>query len=189
MRCFPDNGTLSALQSDFGTKARTFIRALEAGGVTVRITGVYRPPQRSYMMYYSKLITDGGISASRVPTFSSIKNANNARNDEDVDIDWTHGGNNAAAIAGARAMRNGFGYGSNPVGAAYRSNHNKGLAVDMRFVPAWGVGKTVRNASGVSVTIRNKQDIINIGLTYGVKHWDSSPKRRRDDPHWSENGS
>lgn len=75
------------------------------------------------------------------------------------------------------------------IGREYSSNHNGGEAVDMSFSPAWGIGCTAKNASGKDVTIRTMRDILNIGFSYSVMHWEChGPKRQKDPVHWSRTG-
>ena len=76
------------------------------------------------------------------------------------------------------------------IGKPYSSNHNGGEAIDMKFDPPWGIGKTVKNASGVSVAITSKRDLQEVGATYKVYHWTyHGPKNKVDEPHWSKTGN
>lgn len=182
---FPNDNSIEALRDPFKSNLKVFLAALKEAGVSVHINAVYRPPQRSYLMYYANFIAAGG-NPNTVPSFKSYKEAKNA---EDVNIDWTCGGNIRLARANAQKMKNAYGIGGNPVGKPYRSNHNKRQAIDMKLFPQWGIGKTVKNASGQPVVIKSKRDIIEVGKTYKVFHWDITPKKRRDNPHWSATGN
>mgnify|MGYP000856366631 CR=1 FL=1 len=182
---FPNDNSIEALRDPFKSNLKAFLAALKEAGVSVHINAVYRPPQRSYLMYYANFIAAGG-NPNTVPSFKSYKEAKNA---EDVNIDWTCGGNIRLARANAQKMKNAYGIGGNPVGKPYRSNHNKRQAIDMKLFPQWGIGKTVKNASGQLVVIKSKRDIIEVGKTYKVFHWDITPKKRRDNPHWSATGN
>jgi D-alanyl-D-alanine dipeptidase len=76
------------------------------------------------------------------------------------------------------------------IGKPYRSNHNGGRAVDVSFSPQWGIGKSVVDANGKTVKIGSKQDIIKVGATYNVLHWNyHGAKAKVDDPHWSATGN
>ena len=85
-------------------------------------------------------------------------------------------------------MKAAYGIGDT-VAEPFSSNHNKGLAIDMTLSPWFGIGKTVKNASGQPVVIKSKRDMIEVGKTYKVFHWDIKPRTRADNPHWSVTGS
>lgn len=190
VKCFPDNKSLSLLQADFRANVEKFMAALKAGGVSIRVNSLFRPPQRSYLMYYAQAISTGTIIPKKVPSFSKRKAEVGRPNDENVDIDWTHGGDDKAAVAGALALKKAFSLGNNAVGLPYNSNHNKGLAIDLTLTPAWGIGKTIRDGNGKDVVIKSKSDIMAVGKSYAVLHWDSAGKKRRqDNPHWSKTGN
>lgn len=182
---FPDNARFEDLREPFKSNVKLFLAALKEAGVSVRINSVIRPPQRSYLMYYASRIVSGKSNPMRIPRFKDYKQAANA---EDVNIDWTCGGNIRLARANAQKMKAAYGIGD-AVAEPFSSNHNKGLAIDMTLSPWFGIGKTVKNASGQPVVIKSKRDMIEVGKTYKVFHWDIKPRTYADNPHWSVTGS
>ncbi len=191
---FPASTDIGMLEAEFGKDLQAFIAALKEGGVTVRITTTYRPPQRSYLMYWAKQISDGAISPEKVTPFVP-----EVAGDERIDIDWAHldeDGNPdlEAAKKAAKEMRIAFQTGNNEVAKPYHSNHNfrKAQAVDMRLFPPWGIGKTVRERGGDEKTISEKGDLFRIAQTYGIVHFDLRPNQsipKMDDVHWSRTGA
>ena len=182
---FPDNARFEDLREPFKSNVKLFLAALKEAGISVRINSVIRPPQRSYLMYYTARIVSGESNPMRIPRFKDYKQAANA---EDVNIDWTCGGNIRLARANAQKMKAAYGIGDT-VAEPFSSNHNKGLAIDMTLSPWFGIGKTVKNASGQPVVIKSKRDMIEVGKTYKVFHWDIKPRPYDDYPHWSVTGS
>ena len=190
---FPHSTDLGMLEAEFGKDLKAFIAALEEGGVQVNISTTYRPPQRSYLMYWCKQICDGKISPEKVKPFVP-----EVQGDAPVDIDWAHLGNDGkpdleAAKKAAEKMRAEFGIGARPVGKPYKSNHNfqRAQAVDMRLIPHWGIGKTVKDKTGSSVEIKNQKDLFSVGVSYDITHWDLRPNKNaiKDDVHWSRKGN
>ena len=151
------------------------------------INTTLRPPQRSYLMYYAREVVQG-LAPGKVPKFVP------QNGDEPVNIDWEHLDANGkpdldAAKKGAREMDQAYAA-AGAIGKPYSSNHNGGEAIDMKFDPPWGIGKTVKNASGVSVAITSKRDLQEVGATYKVYHWTYyGPKNKVDEPHWSKTGN
>ena len=191
---FPASTDIAMLESEFGKDLKAFIAALEEGGITVQISTTYRPPQRSYLMYWCQQIADGNISAEKVKPFVA-----EVEGDAPVDIDWAHLGSDGkpdleAAKKAAAQMRARFQIGTNAVAKPYHSNHNfrKAKAVDMTLSPKWGVGKTVEDRSGDEKTISAKSDLFRVGQTYGIVHFDLRPNKngsKKDDVHWSRTGA
>lgn len=182
---FPDNARFEDLREPFKSNVKLFLAALKEAGISVRINSVMRPPQRSYLMYYASRIVSGEADPMQIPRFKDYKQAANA---EDVNIDWTCGGNIRLARANAQKMKAAYGI-RKAVAKPFSSNHNKGLAIDMTLSPWFGIGKTVKNASGQPVVIKSKRDMIEVGKTYKVFHWDIKPRPYDDYPHWSVTGS
>jgi LysM repeat protein len=190
---FPASTDIAMLESEFGKDLKAFIAALEEGGITVQISTTYRPPQRSYLMYWCQKISDGKISAEKVKPFVP-----EVEGDAPVNIDWTHVDANGkpdleVAKKAAEEMRGAFGIGTRPVGKPYKSNHNfkKAKAVDMQFIPHWGVGKSVKDKTGNLIEIKERQDLFAVGKSYGITHWDLRPNKNaiKDDVHWSREGN
>lgn len=190
VRRFMPSRSLDSLKEPFRTHAKAFDSALRAGGVIPTYNTTFRPPQRSYLMYYSKQVNDNKILPENIPKFKP------QNGDEPVNIEWCHGNSNGgidrvASRNAAVRLFNAYGIGKNPVGRAYSSNHNGGNAFDCRFTPAWGIGKSIRNKNGVLILIRRKEDLFAIGESYGVKHWSQYGGKstgKSDDPHWSNTG-
>lgn len=179
---------IKKLKSPFKENLTAFITALNAAGVTVTINTTLRPPQRSYLMYYAREIATGRIQPDKVPEFTP------RHGDEPVMIDWAHRHANgkadiATALKAAKEMDSAYGA-AGVIGKPYRSNHNGGKAVDMKFIPAWAIGKTITTKSGITKTITSRRAIIEEGAKYNVFHWSySGPRAKDDDPHWSETGN
>lgn len=184
---FLQSAKVADLKSPFREGASSFIAAMKAGGIDVIINTTLRPPQRSYLMYYAREVVQG-LAPGKVPKFVP------QNGDEPVNIDWEHLDANGkpdldAAKKGARAMDQAYAA-AGAIGKPYSSNHNGGEAIDMKFDPPWGIGKTVKNASGVSVAITSKRDLQEVGATYKVYHWTyHGPKNKVDEPHWSKTGN
>jgi LysM repeat protein len=186
-RFLPSN-KLSDLKEPFQSNVKKFFAALTAGGITYDINTTLRPPQRSYLMYYAREVTSGRLTPDKVPAFVP------QGGDAPVNIDWAHKDNSgkadlAAAKKAAAEMDKAYAA-AGAIGKPYKSNHNGGEAIDVDFSPAWGIGKNVVDAKGNTVAIRSKKDIINVGATFGVLHWNyAGPKDKNDDPHWSKTGN
>ncbi|QJE02032.1 LysM peptidoglycan-binding domain-containing protein [Massilia forsythiae] len=173
---FMGNNTLSGLNADFRPKAASFIAALKAGGASVRISAVYRPIERSYLMYWAFMICRGTDPAD-VPSWPG------------VDIDWTHRGADGkpdAAKAKEAAEQMCKGYGIRPhaksqkVGRPKRSRHNFGGALDMHL--GGYVGKIFKDADGNDVTAKGFSSLVALGASYGVIYFP------QENMHWSDTG-
>ncbi|PUE62060.1 hypothetical protein B9Z36_01755 [Limnohabitans sp. Rim8] len=191
---FPASTDLGMLEAAFGKDLQAFINAMKEGGIGVNISTTYRPPERSYLMYWCQQIADGIISADKVKPFVPEVDG-----DGPVNIDWAHLGNDGkpdleAAKKAAEQMRSKFQIGTNSVAKPYHSNHNfrKAKAVDMTLSPKWGIGKSVEMKDGEERKISNKGHLFDIGESYGVVHFDRRPnqvKKSQDDVHWSRTGA
>ena len=190
---FPHSTDIGMLEAEFGKDLLAFKTALEEGDITVKISTTYRPPERSYLMYWSQQIADGKISPEKVRPFVP-----EVEGDGPVDIDWAHldadgKADLEAAKKAAKDMQEAYSIGSRPVGKPYESNHNfrRSQAVDMRFIPHWGIGKTVKDKAGNPTEIKKKEDLFSVGKSYGVTHWDLRPNKNaiKDDVHWSKKGN
>lgn len=185
---FMPSKKLSDLKEPFQGNVIKFFAALTAGGVGQIINTTLRPPQRSYLMYYAREVSAGRLAPDKVPAFEPQDN------DARVNIDWAHKDSAGkpdlvAAKKAAKEMDAAYGA-AGAIGKPYRSNHNGGKAIDVRFSPAWGVGKSVVDANGKTVNIGSKQDIIKVGATFNVLHWNfHGAKAKSDDPHWSATGN
>jgi len=186
-RFMPSN-KVADLKEPFQTQVRNFLAALSTAGIKVDINTTLRPPQRSYLMYYAREVQAGRLEPDKVPAFVP------QGGDAPVNIDWAHRdssgkANLAAARKAAIAMDTAYGA-ADAIGKPYKSNHNGGEAIDMDFSPAWGIGKTVVDGKGKAVKISSKRNLIDVGATFGVLHWNhAGPKSKKDDPHWSKTGN
>jgi hypothetical protein len=173
---FLGNNTLAGLNADFRPKATRFVGALRAAGVGVKINAVFRPNERSYLMYWAFMICRG-TDPTTVPPWPNVP------------IDWTHRGadgkpNLAAAKRAAEDMCKGYSIkphkATQKVGQPTRSRHNYGAAVDMDLGAY--VGKVVKDADGTDVKVKDFSTLVAIGKSYGVKYY---PK---ENMHWSDTG-
>lgn len=87
--------------------------------------------------------------------------------------DWIDTGSRAAA----RAMRDAYEIVYPP---ALKSNHSRGLAIDMRVTGV--IGKSVADKAGKARAIQEATDLHVVGASYGVHKLVSDP------PHWSHDG-
>ena len=192
---FPASTDLGMLEAEFGKDLKAFIAALEEGGITVQISTTYRPPERSYLMYWCQQIADGKISADKVKPFVP-----EVEGDGPVNIDWAHLGSDGkpdleAAKKAAAEMFKAFRIRQGTaIAGPYKSNHNfkRAKAVDMTLTPEWGIGKTVKNRNRDNSSIETKEDLFDVGQSYGVIHFDKRPnqsKKQKDDVHWSRTGA
>jgi D-alanyl-D-alanine dipeptidase len=185
---FPQSADIADLKEPFQSNVRSFITAMKDAGVAVNINTTLRPPQRSYLMYYAREIASGNLAPKDVPAFEP------QNGDQPVDIDWEHRDASGkpdpdAAKKGASALDSAYGA-EGAIGKPYRSNHNGGEAIDMRFIPDWAIGKSVAKKSGDKVDVTSKQDLIDIGASYDVLHWNyAGAKPKKDNPHWSKTGT
>jgi LysM repeat protein len=173
---FLGNNTLAGLNADFRPKATRFIAALKTAGVGVKINAVFRPIERSYLMYWSFMICRG-TDPTTVPPWPNVA------------IDWTHRGSDgkpdlAAAKQAAEDMCKGYGIKphskSQKVGRPKRSRHNFGGALDMNLSAY--VGKSVTDADGKDVKVKGFSTLVDIGATYGVLYYP------QENMHWSDTG-
>lgn len=165
---FRASTSLDDLSEPFKSNAKKFISAMKAAQITVSISTTFRPDARSYLMYYSTKITRGQIKPEDVPPWPG------------VNIDWTHNGNRNKALKAAKAMHASYGIGGNPVGRPSNSNHNVGLAIDMKITNYTG---KVISLNGKRYKINNFSDLVAIGRKVSVIWFGNGDK-----PHWSHNG-
>ncbi|QPR62220.1 hypothetical protein [Serratia rubidaea] len=96
---------------------------------------------------------------------------------EGVNIDWSHRGNRADAVAAARDMVNAYHIVYGPV---LTSRHTQRRAIDMTITGI--INKSVKNAAGVDVLVKSQSVLHEVGASYGVL------KLLSDPPHWSDDG-
>jgi NTP pyrophosphatase (non-canonical NTP hydrolase) len=161
---FATSRTTSALTSAFGRKVDDFIAAIKAAGGTLTVSATFRPLRRAFLMHYSFRIAKQKFDPAKVPPFSGI------------DIKWVHP-TATESIKAATQMVKGYGIVHKP---ERTSNHTARRAIDMTIRNI--IGKTMKNAAGNDVAIKTKEDLHEVGETYGVI------KLVKDEPHWSEDG-
>lgn len=176
---FPTSVSLDDLADPFRTNERAFLAALSAARARVSISATYRPPERAFLMHYCCLVAGyrdkagafHQIAPAAVPVMPG------------VDIDWTHGGDQGAAIAAAVAMRQAYGI---AFPAALISRHTQRLAIDKTI--AWDGTLVIADKSGGVHSIAEgprsgmNPSLWKIGATFGVHKLASDP------PHWSSDG-
>lgn len=176
---YPNNNDLSILKEPFKTGVIAFVSAMKSAGISVSITVVYRPAERTYLMYCSTMIKRGRMSPLNVPKSDSYPNV------PYIPIDWAHmtngKPNEQAARQAAVAMANAYGVGSNKIALPGRSNHIGKNAVDMSISNY--IGKRLSDIGGKIHAISSFSDLVKVGATYGVIWF--GPK---DPPHWSKTG-
>jgi D-alanyl-D-alanine dipeptidase len=165
VRQFPTSRSIGDLNEPFETNCRNFVNSLKASGASVDIAATLRPPERAYLMHYSYRIAKEGLDPAKVPAMAG------------VDIDWTHGGDKRAAVQAAKEMVAGYGIVYKP---ALNSRHSQGLAIDMDISNYRG--RPFVDGDGNTVKVRNHDDLVKLGASFGVKKLASDP------PHWSSDG-
>ncbi|MBF7997621.1 hypothetical protein [Rahnella laticis] len=162
---FPTSQNVNDLTDPFRTSIQNFINAIQSAGGSISIAATYRPEERAYLMHYCWKIGHEGMNPSQVPA------------KEGVNIDWTHRGNQQAAIAAAREMASAYQIVYAP---AITSRHTQRRAIDMTIT---GVrGKTILKSGGQEIRVGNNADLHAVGASYGVHKLISDP------PHWSDDG-
>jgi hypothetical protein len=161
---YPGSSDITELVEPFRSNVNSFLAAISAAGGTVSVASTYRPPERAYLMHYSSMLSRKEITAAGIPKMIG------------VDIEWVHS-TTAASISAATAMARGYNIVFPP---ALNSNHTQRTAIDM-FIGAI-IGKTVKNALGVDVSVVRLADLNSVGETFGVN------KLLSDPPHWSIDG-
>lgn len=173
---FKGDNTIDALSPPFREKVKKFLQALKDGGVIVRVNAVYRPVERSYLMYWAFMICKGA-DVTTIPPWPG------------VNIDWTHRGPDGRpdipkAKSAAKKMCQGYSIDpqspSQKVGKPGKSNHNFRLAIDI--TPSAFEGKYVKDASDNRIKIVDFTTLVKIGKTFGVHYF------KGEKMHWSYNG-
>lgn len=170
---FPTSDQLVDLAEPFRTKARAFLSAIAdgVGHACYTVSATYRPPERAYLMHFACMLALGGQDPAAIPPM------------EGVAIDWTAGGDRAAAKAGAQAMIAGYRI---AFPAALVSRHTQRRAMDVTFniPPAPKAPYRFRQPNGDTWSFGplDLQHLYNFGATFGVIKLVSDP------PHWSDDG-
>jgi hypothetical protein len=167
---FPTSTSLEDLIQPFQGNVEAFIAAIKAARGHVSIAATYRPPERAYLMHWACMIGQGGQDPQAVPAMAG------------VDIDWTHGGDRAAAKKAAQEMMAGY---QIKYPAALVSRHTQRRAIDMGISLQAGAIVKAKNGSEIHIARDcNGTDpvVVSIGQSYGVIKLVSDP------PHWSDDG-
>ena len=172
MARFQGSSSLDTLSSSFGPQAKAFIAAIKAADGSVSVAATFHPPQRSYLMYNAWRIAKGAVAARSVTGYPG------------VNIDWTHGGNSAAARSAAQRMCSAYGIawssGRQQVAPAGASRHNFRGAVDMNIQGY--VGKSIRTPKGAHVRVSSFSQLVALGGQYGLHYYSG------ENMHWSDMG-
>lgn len=182
----PNSQDLADLDEDFRKNVEAFVAAMkkgaeEAGSVLgIKVAATFRHPRRAYLFHWSYKIGQGMAKAKAATPM------------EGVPIKWDHG-KESVSQAKALAMAKGFGLalkGDSDNIPALKSNHTRGLAVDMSI--SWDKKFTAKAGSlgGAAKTFdipgpgagSSSTALHKLGASYGVK------KLVTDKPHWSANG-
>jgi hypothetical protein len=165
------------------------------------ITSTYRPKERSYLMHYSWKIAKANKDPKNVPGFEG----------DGVNIEWWHGDQDTS-IKAAKEMIEGYKIRG---GAALKSRHNSGKAIDL--VLRWRGVLNIKNNNEEPVLITSpprshkNKELWKVAESYEVIHFKCSEKRikflmkrkimKKRDPwheklcirgefqHWSDDGS
>lgn len=164
------------LESNFRSKVKPFIKALEDAGITVSVSATKRSEKRAYLFHWCWKIAQGKVAATGVPAMTG------------VEIEWDHG-TAAASKAGAQQMVAGFGLAVPPNSTnppALNSSHISGKGIDMTLT--WTGTKKIMKKDGTVVDVPFVANVnLNtalhaVGQSYGVH------KLKTDKPHWSHDG-
>lgn len=183
---FPTSTSVADLMEPFRTGVSYFLTALAGAwdstgnAPSVHVSGTFRPPERAYLMRGAYQIAHRLVAPFAVLPMPG------------VDINWTHGGDDAAAIAAAEDMVAGYGIAFAPSGTISRHCERgpggapASRAIDMTIL--WKGTLNIRNATGTLLAIGSaphdgtNPDLAKIGASYGVI------KLPTDRPHWSADG-
>jgi len=182
---FPGSASVNDLLPEFRANVNAFLAALHQAGAAIAVSATFRPPERAYLMHWAFGIATGlppymcrpidqpntPIDPATVPALAG------------VDIDWTHGGNLAAARIAAQQMVTTYGL---AYPAALASNHTVKRAIDMTIT--WQGVLGIADANGQQRAIASQPrsgmnpELWAVGKTFGVL------KLPSDKPHWSDDG-
>lgn len=169
---YPTSVSVSDLIEPFRTGVSCFLAALKLAGAECSISATYRPPERAYLMHWAWMVGNGLAHMADVPPMQG------------VDIDWTHGGDVAAARNAAKEMIAAYGIRYRP---SLTSRHCERRAIDMHI--SWDGVLKIRGASGTLVVIssmprngESNRDLQAVARGFGVIKLVSDP------PHWSDDG-
>jgi hypothetical protein len=171
---FPGSEDTRYLSGSFRLAVEDFLYAMKEAGIKIAIRATFRPPKRSYLMHYAWRVAKKQLDPEKVPKMQG------------VNINWDHG-TKEESVKAAKEMLPALNIDKQVIKPAIRSQHNFGLAIDMSL--SWNKTIEIKDADGNTVKINtlprnglNKQ-LIAVGKTYGVQKF-----KRKDDPHWSNNG-
>jgi hypothetical protein len=168
---YPNSRDVSDLDPGFGADVGRFLACLTRAGARVTVSSTRRSAARAHLMHYSWKVSRGDIAAVDVPEFRGVQ------------IVWDHGEEDASRGA-ARDMVDLFGMVHL---ASLRSNHIRGLAIDMNF--QWDGELALELPDGRQAFVEDgprtgqNRSLHRIGEdAFSVR------KLLSDPPHWSANG-
>ena len=175
---FPGSTSPDDCIEPFRSGLRAFLAALAEARATVRIAATYRPPERAYLMHWSRKISKNIVDPRDAETMPG------------VDIDWVYraaagGPDIPKSRSAASQMVSLYGIVSQ---AALTSRHTERRAVDMDI--AWTEALSIRNPEGTMTQISTEPrsgmnaQLIQVGADYGV----IKAQFAGDPPHWSDDG-
>lgn len=168
---YPTSHRIQDLAPGFQACVLPFHAALVEAGANISIGATLRPKERGFLMHSAWRIVRENASPKAIPAFPG------------VDIDWTHGGNLAAARKAALSMVIGFDLAFKP---SLGSRHYDGRAIDWTI--SWIGTLNIRNRAGTLLSLKQaprdgqNRDLWAVGAGYGVHKLPSDP------PHWSDDG-
>ncbi|MDR5760979.1 hypothetical protein [Caballeronia sp. LZ035] len=169
---FPDSRSTAELERTFKTGVDAFIKSMQDGHATVKVSSTYRPLERAYLMHYAYALAHDEVKPKDVPAQSG------------VDIVWDHG-DPAASKRAAQAMVDAYDIAKEP---ALHSRHTEHKAIDMTIY--WAGTLTLVDGDGTRVTIDSgprdgtNRKLVKVGKTFGVV----KAMFAGDPPHWSSDG-
>lgn len=183
---WPPSTDIADLASPFRENVARFIRTLKAAGAEVVVNTTSRPRERAWLMHHAFRIWRGSDAYPKEDA-AAVPDYPHGDGFADVPICWVHRGANgepSKELSEQTAGQMVADYGIVEYGAARRSAHTTGNAIDMTITWKRRVLK-IRDRCGNKVVVggwrdgaRNRQ-LHRVGETFGVH------KLAGDDPHWA----
>ena len=168
---YPNSRDVDDLAPSFRSNVQDFIGSLRDAGARVTVSSTRRNATRAHLMHYSWRVAHGDVDPADVPRHAGL------------DIEWDHGDLDASRRA-TREMVELFNMAHV---ASLRSNHIRGLAIDMTI--SWRGELLLTRPAPLQARIETgprtggNRELHRIGAdVFGVR------KLLNDPPHWSQNG-